>query len=306
MNALAHLLAACSYLFHELMRGMVQLLLLVLALSSKRKRTPQLERWRSYSEDCGKPGFLPVASVIGPRWNCHAMVAGLGPVDVQETIACPVHELSARADSWSLVVYDQRMRTVAWTGSCRLPGEHASFALPAGRYSLSLRFYAESDAMLVPDVLVDGRSLACGRVIEGEATRYAAVLESVRGRQGWFYRALHYYVFHFLKYPRARRDAWLRQQFLPVGNPDTEWSYGSLAAGERLAIASDPAEQAHVSVYVAFYNWASFPEFWCRVGELEWLSPRFDDDVAYAVRRIRRSAVSEPSSGFSLRVIDPL
>jgi hypothetical protein len=99
----------------------------------------------------------------------------------------------------------------------------------------------------------------------------------------------------------------LRRKFLPVGNPDTEFRYGSLSRGQRLSITSDGAEEGRVNVYITFYNWASFPEYWCQVTDANWLSPSFDMDVAYAVRRVRAKRIqtsdARPQASFELRVV---
>jgi hypothetical protein len=102
-----------------------------------------------------------------------------------------------------------------------------------------------------------------------------------------YYRLLHYYVFFHLKH-RTKNADWLRSQFLPMGNPDTEWHYGHLAAGEQLGVRFDAVHQCSYNTYVAFYNWASFPVDWCKIQALEWRSAPFAEHVGYAVRRVRK------------------
>jgi hypothetical protein len=139
----------------------------------------------------------------------------------------------------------------------------------------------------VPAVTVDDHIFVSGGLIAGEASRYRDHLESIRNRSSFYYRLLHYYVFFYLKYGTKNTD-WLRAHFLPVGNPDTEWYYGHLAAGEQLGVRFDSAHERAYHTYVAFYNWASFPVDWTKIQGLEWQSVPFAEDVGYAIRCVRK------------------
>jgi hypothetical protein len=139
----------------------------------------------------------------------------------------------------------------------------------------------------VPGVTVDGNVSVSGGLIAGEASRYRDYLESIQNRSGLYYRLLHYYIFFYLKH-RAKNAEWLRSQFLPVGNPDTEWHYGHLAAGEQLGVRFDLIHDRVYNTYVTFYNWASFPVTWHKIQALEWRSAPFAEHVGYAIRRVRK------------------
>lgn len=316
-------LAWASFLFHGLMRGllMVTWVLSIFARKLKRGRrraaaAPADARarpgWRLFSEQCEDPGLLPTLSILGPRWNCHAMIASFGPVEVRERVTCRVGELQKQSESWTIVAYDKRMATAAFSGSWTAGGavaEHgeATFELAPGRYMFSLRCYAEHDRLILPDVVIDGRAMQCGRVLEGEMSRYACALERIRGQNGFFYRALHYYVFHQLAYAPEARPEWLRRHFLPVGNPETEWHYGHLKPGERLRLELGQHDAERVITFVCFYNWASFPVFWLRVRDQEWVSPTFETRLGYAIRRVPKFVAAReeaycrsPSADFSV------
>jgi hypothetical protein len=159
--------------------------------------------------------------------------------------------------------------------------------LSSGRYLLSLRYYTDADDLRVPAVTVDDRIFVSGGLIAGEATRYRGYLKSIQSRSGFYYRLLHYYVFFYLKYGTNNAD-WLRSHFLPMGNPDTEWHYGHLAADEQLGIHFDPVHERVYNTYVAFYNWASFPVDWTKIQALQWRSVPFAEDVGYVIRRVRK------------------
>jgi hypothetical protein len=144
-------------------------------------------------------------------------------------------------------------------------------------------------------VTIDGQFVS-GAHIPGEASRYRGHLESIRDRSGLYYVLLNYYVFFHLKH-RSKKADWLRSQFLPMGNPDTEWYYGHLAAGEQLDLRFDAVHQRLYNTYVTFYNWSSFPVDWCKVKTLEWRSTQFSRQVGYIVRCVRkRSVMATPGS----------
>jgi hypothetical protein len=278
-------IALISYCFHEVVRMLFRWLVERHAKTAIRAEIPL--KWRTMSDDFEKPGFLLAVSVLGPRWNCHALLATLSPIPVQETLTIDLAGLGDCSDSWSLVLYDERWTTREWIGSTTTSDVIVTWTLPPGTYSLSLRFYTDANDMSVPAVTVDGRDFVSGGRIAGEASRYHGHLESIRNRSGLYYRLLHYYVFFHLKHRTMNAD-WLRSQFLPMGNPDTEWHYGHLAAGEQLGVRFDAVHQCLYNTYVTFYNWGSFPVDWCKIQALEWRSAPFLEHVGYAVRRVRK------------------
>lgn len=129
-----------SYCFHQLLSFLLKGLM-PLAHRASVKRVERMA-WRTLSDTATRPGFLPSISVLGPRWNCHALIAGMGPISVRSQLTCHVAELQTHADSWSLVVYDSGGRTAAWTGSSRTEAEEVTLHLPPDDYTLTLRYYA--------------------------------------------------------------------------------------------------------------------------------------------------------------------
>jgi hypothetical protein len=277
--------AAASYGFNRGMRALVQQL--VRRRSSSALRTGAPQTWRTFSDDFKNPGYVPVISVLAPRWNCHALLATLSPLRVERTLTLELAGFAATADAWSLVLYDEFMKTCCWTGSAVTHESTVTWQVRPGIYSLSLRYYADGDDIDVPTVVVDGSSRIPGGTIAGEAHRHRRNLETIRARDGRYYRLLHYYAFYHLSREHKSRD-WLLQQFLPVANPDTEFDCGHLEVGEQLQIRSDVAHHRAYNTYVCFYNWSSFPVEWCRIRSAEWCSRTFDQPVAYAIRNVRK------------------
>ena len=56
--------------------------------------TPAAQTWKTISQVLSARGALPMVSVIGPRWNCHAQIASIGPLRVERSISCDVAALS--------------------------------------------------------------------------------------------------------------------------------------------------------------------------------------------------------------------
>jgi hypothetical protein len=154
-------------------------------------------------------------------------------------------------------------------------------------------------------VLIDGSIRVDGGRFAGEAPRYKRHLETVRNRGGSVFRLLQYYVFYNLS-RNEKCAASLRHQFLPVGNPDTEWHYGHLAVGEALEIHLNDAHRQAYNTYVCFYNYASFPVEWHTVKNLEWCGGAIGQALGYAIRRVQRGKpelLRNSEVRFRLRVV---
>jgi hypothetical protein len=277
--------AALSYQFHEAMHRMVPWLLRRRAEAVR--RAGQQPKWRTMSDDLDTPGILPVISVIGPRWNCHALLASMSPIRVENSLSLELGEFGVGADSWSIVLYDEVIGTRQWTGSATASANVVTWQVPPGNYALSLRYYTGGDDIEVPTVVVDGATRISGEKLRGEGPRYHRHLEKIRNMDGLYFRLLHYYMFFHLSRLR-RSQAWLQKHFLPMGNPDTQWEFGHLDIGERLSVRSDNNQQHDYNTYVCFYNWASFPVEWHTIHGTDWTGRAFEQPVGYAIRRVRK------------------
>jgi hypothetical protein len=244
-------------------------------------------RWSTMSDDLEKCGGIYIISVLAPRWNCHALLARLSPIWIDHSFTLELAGFGSRADSWTLVLYNDSLKMQRWVGSATIGEKTVTWHLPPSAYSLSLRYYTDSDDIEVPTVIIDGSARVVGGKIAGEARRYKQHLETIRNRSSPIFRLLHYYVFYNLS-RKEKCAALLGRQFLPMGNPDTESNYGHLAVGERLKIQTNHAHQRGCNTYVCFYNWASFPVDWHTIESVEWCSRAFDQAVGYAIRRVRK------------------
>jgi hypothetical protein len=285
LDMISSIIAAVSLWFNKTTCMQIRWLLRRHSSLMLRKGAPL--RWSTMSDDLEKHGAFYIISVIAPRWNCHALLARLSPIWIDRSFTLELADFGLQADSWSMVLYDASLKTQQWVGSATISQKTVTWYLPPAAYTLSLRYYTDRDDIEVPTVVIDGSVRVVGGKIAGEAPRYKRHLETIRNRSGPVFRLLHYHVFYNVS-RKEKCAAFLRRQFLPVGNPDTEWNYGHLAVGERLRVHSNRAHQKAFNTYVCFYNWASFPVEWLTIETLEWCGDAFDQAVGYAIRRVRK------------------
>jgi hypothetical protein len=291
------MIAAVSYWFNIATR--VLMLWLVRRHSKRALHAGAQHKWRTIGEQLERPGYLLMMCVVAPRWNCHALLASISPMWIEKSLTLELAGFGLQADSWSVILYDDSLKMREWIGSATTSAMTVTWHLAPASYTLSLRYYADGDDIEVPTVVIDDRVRVVGGRIAGEAPRYKRHLDNIRNRGSPYFRLLHYYIFYYLS-RQEKGTAWLRQQFLPMENPDTVWHYGHLAIGEKLQIRFDEAHQRAYNIYVCFYNWASFPVEWQTIRSLEWCSDPFRQAVGYGIRRVRKGC-SEASRNTEVR-----
>ena len=92
-------IALISYCFHEVLRALFLWLVARHARIATRAGVPL--KWRTMSDDLENPGFVLAVSVLGPRWNCHALLATLSPIPVRQTLSL---DLAGLGDFYELMV----------------------------------------------------------------------------------------------------------------------------------------------------------------------------------------------------------
>jgi hypothetical protein len=270
----------------------------------KKLKGSAASEWRGMSELLEMPGFLPFLMVTGPRWNCHAVMGGLGPFAARTGLEIDVAAARASAQEWTLVIYEGGDNaTLAAVGSRTVPAAARTFQVPLkpGLYRIVLRYYGCGDEVWFPAVTVDGGAQHIPAYdASAEAAKYQAYLDSVRGRRGAFYGALHYYVHPLLTWRSRLPEAFVRGEFLPVGNPETEFLFGPLERGESLRVEWDGGESA--TVYIAVYNRHSFPLAWGTLSGERYTSPAMPGRGYYLVRVIHHVQNSVENRVDALRV----
>ena len=206
----------------------------------KAKKGEQLV-WFTLSEILNSPIGIPYLMVTGPRWNCHAVIGGVGSLQVQETVGIDVETAQKSAGEWTLVFYNEKMDTKTYLSSTEVRPKTAwkSINLESGRYMLSFRYYHVKKEVKFPTINVDGKKVIDARPINKEWQDYQEGLEVIRNHRGWFYYALHYYVFNLLRWRKWLPESFVEREFLPVGNPDTLFYYGILRQREKFKVTFD-------------------------------------------------------------------
>lgn len=305
MTSLARLLwqlpmAIGSYLFFKATRFYLRR---IVALHF-RQHAHQARDWQIFSKEFfDRRLVLPVIMVEGPRWNTHAVIARTGPFDVQRSIRINFPTAARPAGAWTIVVYRFRdHRTVAAIGWADVSSTDAwlSFPLDRGRYSLVLRYYDWSNDVELPEVWVDDARSVGSVPVPPDANEF---YRDLRTRENLLYRWLHYYVYVMLLYKDYLPRRLVEKEFLPVGNPETQFLYGALPRGKGLSISlQEPLLAARV--YLTLYDRASFPVWWSELDRAEnEISPAIEDRM-FLLRVLETDPIEEGAlaSGVEVRV----
>jgi hypothetical protein len=238
--------------------------------------------WMGFSELVAKSWGVPFLVVTAPRWNCHATIALTDSFAVRSHLRVPSGCADNSAQGYSFVIY---------------PESGAPFTLPpdsqgnsgmgmdllSGRYRIGARYYGSCADPEFPEILADGVSVVPGRVISGERDRYREQLTSLQGRETFLCGCLHYYVFHFLSW-RMGGEAFLKREFLPVGNPETDFEYDAIRKDQVREITCE-GNEGERRTYVTLYNRQSFPVFWTEIQSFPYRL-KAGCDGFYLIRRV--------------------
>lgn len=244
--------------------------------------------------------------LIGPRWNCGGILGITDSFRVAGHIRLRADQAGASADHWTAVVYDMRFATVAHVGNRNAAEAEAVIELPAGEYLLAIRYYGTNQHSCFPEILVDDRQLIPQAGVGNERRDYQAWLRGlVRHPDRWLFSCMHYHAWAFLKLRDRLNAAWVNRLYLPVGNPETGFTYGTVDKGQRL-YPDRPIEDGEI-VYLALYDRASLPVFWCRLDAATakggipvkvrgtWLLRRITSDMGGPVY-MRADSIEAPSA----------
>ncbi|MGZ8216709.1 DUF6208 family protein [Methylomagnum sp.] len=286
-------LALASFGFYR----MVRFLFRKAAASDAKKKLKNGagHEWKGMSQLLEMPGFLPFLMVTGPRWNCHAVMGGLGPFEARAGLEIDIAAARASARHWTLVIYEGDNNAILTAvGAGSVPEDADTFRVPLrpGLYRIVLRYYGCGERVWFPAVTVDDALDIPAFDASAEGGKYQAYLDSVRGKHGAFYGALHYYIHPLLTWRDRLPEGFVRGEFLPVGNPETAFLFGPLEPGERLRVDLNGEAAA---VYVVIYNASSFPLFWQALSAEGYTSPAMAGRGFYLIRIIRDGRQAQPT-----------
>jgi hypothetical protein len=190
----------------------------------------------------------------------------------------------ASAQMWTLVISRASdTHAIASIDSSRITRDHDWHvqSLPAGRYTSVLRYYEWTTAPQLPALEIDDdRQVPERRMLPIEND----YLQTIRNKTGVFYICLHYYMIEMLRLRRYLPESLVRREYLPVGNPETAFSYGYLPRGQCLAITSSMGIPDSHRLYLTIYNRSSFPVYWGEVRSLPHFTPPADATGSYLLR----------------------
>lgn len=284
-------LALLSFLFYRGIRFCFQR---IFHLSSLLDRA-QSCRWRVFCAQEAR-SLLNMLAVMtsGPRLNTHAILATVGPLQVERAIRLHVAAAARSARSWTIVVYAMPgYQTVATIGSLSMPDQEPwqSVALQPGCYRLVLRYYQWSEPFELPMIEVDGVQVVPARVVPENINDF---YHDLRNRNSFLYLCMHYYVGTLLRYRRWLPRSFVEREYLPVGNPETNFYYGFLNAGEALSFDLDARLLQTHDIYFTYYNRASLPVVWYPLQEIHHTTVPSRNDGTYLLRIHRKVPSPEP------------
>lgn len=295
-------LALLSWAFFHLNKAVIaRLYQAYLDRQAERSRS-----WQLFSEQTlRRPVSLPVLLTKGPRWNTHAAIGTLGPLEVRQSLAVQTGLAVRSAGAWSVVLYGYPdFRTLQEIGALDRPDhpEWTELALPQGRYCLGVRYYGRQPGATLPAVRVDGAAAVAAEPVPAEVN---AVYEHLAERTTLYHHALHHYVHTMLRLRRWLPATLVRREFLPVGDPCTEFRYGWFPAGRALELHAEERLRRDFRLYLSVYNRASLPVFSAELSSPLTMTAPFPEAGFYLIRLRPRSTGVAPVGAEELRVRRP-
>ncbi len=277
--------AFLSFIFFKTVR----LLLRTLANINASLNKKTVFRWLVYSDELlKKPLILPSILVTGPRWNPHAIAAGLGPFEVKESLAIEVKSCITSAESWSIGIYTFPQATSIQhisSHDLNVQEEWTQLKLNPGKYTLGLRYYHWSDPINLPAIKIDKNLVTETQSIKrDDVNNY---LENLTKRDHIFYRCLNYYIFTLLICQKWLPQEWVRKEYLPVGDTNNEFFYGVVYKNYSFCVEIKIILLDNYDIYLTVYNRSSLPVILCQIQEEKYIIPVLEQDGFYLVR-IRR------------------
>ena len=239
--------------------------------------------------------FYIGALLFGPRWNTHTNVHELGVCPSARISDVRVENIVEQGFSWQVVAYGNALgrETLGRCGPVSDASDSVALRVetlePYDRdFSLKLRGYlfdGRTSAPL-PRIWLDGALLTeKSKLIRADQMDFNRIL---RARQQLVHLALQYYVFPLLCFRRFFSQAFVRSEYLPVPNPDTQWLYGPAFEGYALRFRITATVLADHLVFCTVYSRGSMPVD--RLHDMrdgDEIEPA-DEDGFWALRRVRK------------------
>lgn len=242
--------------------------------------------WRLFDRH-NLPHMIDRLELTGPRWNTHAIIA-FTPLPVRAEIELDLGVLDRSAEAWTFSVYrDQEVPVYCATGE---PAGPRRWSLPPGDYTLVVRYYRPRPDARLPAVRVNGAELVAEADVPADVLDFYRELLRFRRLR---HRVWHHYVYPMLRARRFLPDAFVRREFLPVGDRGTQFLFDCFESGAALEVFADDAVLDDFLVYFTAYDRASFPVDWFEVSSsARRLGPLSHDGFWLVRAHPRRAAAS--------------
>lgn len=220
------------------------------------------------------------------RWNLHSLIGLAGPFNVTESLTINVGTIAQTTPSWTAVFYTLGdYKTHANISSLTVSGDSGweTVPLPPGRYLVGLRHYRWADRITLPAIQADGAEALAPKSIPSppDANRF---YHDLIHRQGLIHIALNGYVYPLLRYRHWLPAKFVRDVFLPVPNPETQFHYGALRSGEQLQIQLAPTLLDTHDIFFSLYNRFCFPLDWYPIKDEQFVTSPCDRKVVFIIR----------------------
>ena len=275
-------LSILSFVFSRALRALLETLGRYYGPSNN----PQDLEWKRVSAEFVASPVKLLWVMARARWNLHAMISIAGAFEVQESISVDLQSLHQSAPSWTIVVYHlPSYKTLTSISSLTVKQSEgwASIPLKPGRYLLGLRYYHWAETVWMPAVKVDQTQVLEAKTVPAPADINGFYRTLIK-RKTFVHVCLNYYVFNLLRYRRWLPAAFVKNVFLPVPNPETEFYYGALRPGESLHIELDSALTSTHDLYFSHYSRECFALDWYPITTAEHLTIPVEVKSVYIIR----------------------
>ncbi|NER22534.1 MAG: hypothetical protein F6J86_05665 [Symploca sp. SIO1B1] len=256
----------------------------------------------SISEE--KKKLIEVSRLLGPRWNAFAFLAFTYLFQVTESLRINSTELNNYSDSWAAVIYSGQ-KTIATISSMDLEQDKV-LQLEKGLYHITYRFYTDGDDLYCPEVTIDDKWHIPAYKYTEYRKKNDYMFDVIEKNRHSLYLWQQYYVFHWLKNITQYDEKRFTQEWMPVPNPDTYYSYGYLEKGQGIQMKIEKRTMEKFRIYVMFLNQMSIPILRERVREDRYVSPRIREDGAYFIRFVYRGKLEEVEPAIYMIETTPL
>jgi hypothetical protein len=284
-------LALLSFLFFKITKFIIGIAYTIYLTLNPQKAS----QWRILSAETLKmPLSLPILMTKAPRWNTHAIIGTLGPLEIQESIAFDLDTIKNSTQSWIGCVYSfPSYATVAsFDSSVADHNQWQELQLKPGKYTIGLRYYNWFEQVTFPFIKVDHQETIKAVNIPANINDFYRGLAQ---KQNWFYLWLHYYIFILLKLRNFLPESFVQYEYLPVGATDTNFFYGYINSGHTLQIEVEANILNHYNLYLTIYNRASLPVDWCEINMQKYISKLIENNSHYLIRVRSQIDRTEPN-----------